>query len=146
MSIDRPGSGLEGRSGPAEWCVPVCVSVAEHVPSAILRTWIVVETFARGQAACWPSNKALAARLGVKPRAAQRAVDVLEDHGIAQRRPMPGNRRSIVLIRRTSQPMAAVEWRALADRAERLATGRVALAAARKAERKVHRPKIRIVS
>src|SRR4051812_3733555 len=76
-----------GDAAPAEWCVRVSLSVAELVPAALLRTWIVVEGFARDQPSCWPGNKALAARLGTKVRAAQMAVEALEDHGIAERRP-----------------------------------------------------------
>jgi hypothetical protein len=127
------------------WCVRVSMSVAELVPAAILRSWIVVETFARDQRSCWPGNRALAARLGTKIRAAQMAIEALEDHGLVERRPMPGNRRSIYLIRRTAEPMAAIEWKALAERADRRAAGRAAVAAVAKAEKRAHRPKIRIV-
>jgi hypothetical protein len=146
MSIGKSDPDLEGQDRPCEWCVRVSQSVAENVPASILRAWIIVESFTRDQASCWPGNRALAARLGVKIRAAQLAVESLEDHGIAERRPMPGNRRAIYLIRRTSDPMAGVEWKALANRAGNRASGRVALAVAAKAERKAHRPKIRIVS
>jgi hypothetical protein len=128
-----------------EWHVRVCVSVAEHVPAPILRAWIIVESFARDQSSCWPGNKILSARFGVKIRACQYVVENLEDHGIVERRPMPGNRRSIFLIRRTWQPITSHEWNSLADRAARRAAGRAALAAQKKVERKAHRPKIRIV-
>lgn len=147
MNIDRKGGGTPPPEADSagEWCVRVSLSVAENVPPALLRTWIIVEGFCREKASCWPGNKALAARLGVKLRAAQLAVEAIEDHGIAERIPLPGNRRSISLIRRTAGPMSALEWKALAERADRRAAGRVALAAAKKAERKAHRPKIRIV-
>lgn len=148
VNIGKKAGGApppEPESTPGEWCVRVSESVAENVPATILRTWIIVEGFCRGRADCWPGNKALAARLGVKVRAAQLAIESLEDHGIAERRPMPGNRRSIFLVRRTAEPMAKVEWKALAERADRRAAGRVALAAERKAERKRHKPSIRIV-
>jgi hypothetical protein len=128
-----------------EWCVRVSLSVAENVPAALLRTWIVVEGFCRDKPSCWPGNRAIAARLGVKIRATQDALQALEDHGIAERRPLPGNRRHIFLIRRTADPMPSVEWNSLADRAARRSAGRVALASERKAKRKVHKPSIRIV-
>jgi hypothetical protein len=148
MNIGKsPGksSPLPPNSSPEEWHVRVSVSVAENVPASILRTWIILESFARDQPACWPGNRALAARLGVKLRAATYAIEALEDHGIAERRQLPGNRRSIFLIRRTFGPMERVEWKALESRADRRAEGRSALAKAKTVERRRYKPPVKIV-
>ncbi len=128
-----------------EWCVPVAGSVIENVPMAILRNWMIVEGFARDQPECWPSNKAVAARMGVNRRASQLAIEALEDHGIVVRKLMPGNHRSMLLVRRTSQSLSAAEWKTMAERAERRAAGRIALAKAERAERKRYKPPTRIV-
>jgi hypothetical protein len=152
MSIGKKAAGTptspaqdHPESTTGEWCVRVSVSVAENVPAPILRTWIVVETFARDDSECWPGNKALAARLGMTIRGAQLAIESLDDHGILIIKRPGGNRRIIAMMRRTFGQMTRVEWQTLAARAERIAAGRAAVATAKKAERKAHRPKIRIV-
>jgi hypothetical protein len=141
----RPDAALQSPPPAAEWCVRVAISVADLVPAALLRAWIVVEGFCRDQPSCWPGNKALAARLGVGTvRAAQAVLEQLEDYGLAERRQLEGNRRVIVLIRRTAEPLTAAEWRALVERAERRAAGRSALAAEKKAKRAA-RPRLKVV-
>jgi hypothetical protein len=152
MSIGKKAAGAppspaqnHPESSAGEWCVRVSISVLENVPAPILRNWMIVEGFARDQPECWPSNKALAARFGVKVRYAKYIIESLEDHGVIVRRLMPGNRRTIVMARRTATGLSATEWAGMVKLAERRAAGRVALAAHQKAERKAHRPKIRIV-
>jgi hypothetical protein len=128
-----------------EWYVRVSTSVVRNVPADILRYWIVLETFAREKPECWPGNRALAAEFGVKLRQAKYIVETLEDHAVIVRRMMPGNRRILQMVRRTSGTMSAVEWKAIAERAERLADGRAAVSKANGVEKKRYKPPVKIV-
>lgn len=144
-----PTSKVSARRGPAlqspptGWRVQVSVTVLELVPKDIAFPWIVLESYARDQGACWPGNKALADRLGVTIRGAQLALERLEDHGIIVRRQHEGNRRSIVLARRVAEDLSPADWRAMADGALRRAEGRAAAAELKKVRRP--KPKLKVV-
>jgi hypothetical protein len=129
-----------------EWRVSVAVSVLAIVPNEVLRPWLAIEAFARNRPECWPGNKALMPMMGVgSARVVRSILERLEDHGILQRRQLPGNRRILALVRRTASELSPTEWTAMSDQARRRAEGRVAVAKSKAANRKVHRPKIRIV-
>ena len=141
--VEAPTSTSESTAG--DWCVRVSLSVLDQVPNDVLRPWLALEGFCRNQPSCWPSNKALAVRMGIKLRAAQYAIETLEDHGILVRRRMPGNRRVFVMVRRSWNELSSVEWATMVDAATRRAAGRAALATARKIERKRYKPPVKIV-
>jgi len=133
-------------SPPGEWRVSVAVSVLAHVPNEVLRAWLAVEAHARDKAECWPSNRALMSLMGVGSiRVVQGLLEKLSDHGIAVRRAMPGNRRILVLVRRTAAELSKVEWDAMVDQAERHAAGRKAVSKVKAAEKKRYKPPTRVV-
>jgi hypothetical protein len=146
MKIGKKAGPAEAASPPG-WRIQLSASVLDHVPSDVLRPWLAVESFARSASECWPSNKALMGPMGVgSVRVVKALLERLEDYGIAQRRQQPGNRRLLVMVRRVSAELSAVEWSAMVDQAERRAEGRRASTKLKAIERKAHRPKIRIVS
>ena len=109
---DRPSAG-------AGWCVCVDVTVLEHVPRDVLIAWMAVESFADRKGQCWPDNRALCERMQVgSVRAAQRVILKLIEYGIVRRIDQGGNRRKLVLLRRTSAPMTSAEWAVLQERGE----------------------------
>jgi hypothetical protein len=114
MGIDKKATGPSGG-----WCVHVNVSVMEHVPRDVLSAWMAVESFASRTGECWPDNKTLAKRMDVgSVRAAQRAVLKLIEYGIVKRVDQSGNRRLLVLLRRTAHPITGAEWASLQERGE----------------------------
>ena len=116
MSIDRSAGGT---AAPAEWKVCVSVSVLAIVPPSILTGWLAVESFARDKPACWPSNAALAKLMHVGSATVVKAILLrLEEHGVIGRHDLGGNRRSIVLRRRVSDPITVAEWSALVAAAD----------------------------
>lgn len=118
-SIDRPGK--VSSPSPREWCVRVAVSVVQVVPKDLLNAWVACETFQRGESHFWPDNRALAVRMGVGPiTSVQRLLLRLERLGILERRYAAGNRRMLVLRRRTSEPITPGEWSRMELRAELL--------------------------
>lgn len=114
MGIDRATGGNSPR-----WCVCVEVSVMEHVPRDVLAAWMAVESYANAEGECWPDNRMLARRMGVASvTSAQRALLKLAEYGLLKRIDRGGNRRRLVLLRRTSEPMSGAEWASLMERGE----------------------------
>lgn len=114
MNIDREADGPS-----REWCVPVSISVLEHVPRDVLAAWMAIESYADRKGRCYPDNRMLARRMGVKAvSSVQRAVLKLEEYGIVRRHDQGNNRRLLVLLRRTSAPITGAEWAVLSERGE----------------------------
>lgn len=104
---------------PQEWRVCVSVSVLEHVPRDVLSAWMAVESFANKNGECYPDNTTLARRAGVGSiRACQRIVLKLEEYGILRRLDQGGNRRKLILLRRTADPISGAEWAVMMERGE----------------------------
>lgn len=117
MSIGKDARGAETPAG--EWCVHTSVSVMRIVPPHIRKAWQACEAFQRGNAYFWPDNRALTVPMGVgHVRSVQRLLAQLEDLGILERRPATGNRRSLALLRRISDPITPGEWSTMEERAE----------------------------
>ena len=78
-------------------------------------------------------------------RVVQAMLERLEDFGVVVRKIGPGNRRVLVLTRRTAAGLSPAEWSAMAATAARRAAGRAALAKGRKVERKRYKPPTKVV-
>lgn len=101
------------------YCVRVDVSVLECVPRDVLACWMAVESYADINGQCWPDNRTLARRMGVNSvSSVQRAVLKLIEYGVVKRHDQGGNRRKLVLLRRTSAPITPAEWAVLQERGE----------------------------
>lgn len=111
--------GDRGYQASREWCVLVSLSVLQIVPKDLLSAWMACEAFQRNNLHFWPDNQALAVTMGVGPiTSVQRLLLKLEDLGILHRMPAPGNRRSMTLRRRTSDPLTPGQWSSLEVEAE----------------------------
>jgi hypothetical protein len=115
MSIDRQ----TGATKAPEWCVRVAVSVIQHVPTDVLRPWMICEAYQRANASFWPDNRAIGAQLGLeRVTSVQRVLLHLEDLGIVEREDLGGHNRRIRLLRRTHEPITPAEWSEMEAHAE----------------------------
>lgn len=109
-SIDQRGREASPPAG-VEWCVRVSVSVLNVVPRDVLNAWMACESYQRSNDSFWPDNQNLCVAMGVRASSsARRLLGRLERLGILERHLAEGNRRTLRLRRRTSDPITPGEW------------------------------------